>query len=60
MSENNVHVVTDLPAPKKPFFLNKTFIKTVLAATAVTGLVVAYKKGLLEDTSVGDLDVIEI
>ncbi len=60
MSEPKVHVVTDLPAPKKPFYLNKTYVKTVVAAAAVTAVaVVLYKKGLLEGKSVGDLVVTE-
>lgn len=51
MSEPNVHVVTDLPAPKKPFYLRKTYVAAA-ATAAVAVVVVAYKKGLLEDKSV--------
>lgn len=48
MTEPTVHVVTDVPAKKIPFYLNKTYIKTVAAATAVAGVAyVVHKKGYL-------------
>lgn len=52
MSEPTVHVVTDLPAPKKPFFLNKTYVTVVAATAAATVAFVLYKK---TGTSVEDV-----